>query len=252
MEGIKMQTIHFMEILEFIDKTFKEQKMRKQTRRGDSSWSPVEHPDSTDEEFHHQPITTKVKNGVIEIPQPFLQHIPEETQCDIQMVSDNVMIIVFKERDGFDGFDTQATQPKPQATQLKDCFTQLRGIEHLFELHEGKLLDVEKKAAFLTQLQQEIQELWKLTVGKGKYFEQCVIMMKVALKRIAPESFNLTHLNLLLEMIRRLQQNQITKDDVHKYDKLLAAKGMDIMLELGEEVAQSYLESLRKMYRANS
>jgi len=180
--------------------------------------------------MYHQPITTKVKNGVIEIPQPFLQHIPEEVQCDIEMVSDNVMVIVFKEQN--------------------DCFTQLRSIEHLLELpargeasfHEGKFLDVEKKAVLLTQLQQEIQELWKLAVGKGKYFEQCVIMTKVALKRIAPESFNLTHLNLLLDMIRRLQQNQITKDDVHKYDELLAIKGMDVMLELGEEVAQSYLK----------
>jgi len=172
--------------------------------------------------MYHQPITTKVKNGVIEIPQPFLQHIPEEVQCDIEMVSDNVMVIVFKEQN--------------------DCFTQLRSIEHLLELHEGKLLDVEKKDALLTQLQQEIQELWKLAAGKGKYFEQCVIMMKVALKRIAPKSFNLTHLNLLLDMIRRLQQNQITKDDVHKYDELLAIKGMDVMLELGEEVAQSYLK----------
>jgi len=172
--------------------------------------------------MYHQPITTKVKNGVIEIPQPFLQHIPEEGQCNIEMVSDNVMVIVFKEQD--------------------DCFAKLRSIENLLELYEEKLLDVEKKAMLLTQLRIEIQELWKITVGKGKYFEQCVIMMKVALKRINPKVFNLTHLNLFLDMIRRLQQNQITKDDVQKYDQLFAANQMDVMLKLGEDVARSYLE----------
>ncbi|MFQ6043599.1 MAG: hypothetical protein ACE5PV_22325 [Candidatus Poribacteria bacterium] len=212
--------------------------MRRQTQ--------MEHHDSTGEKMYHKPITTRVKNGVIEIPQPFLQHIPEEGQCDIEMVSDNVMVIVFKERDGFDtpsgDFDTLpsvTTQSKPQP---KDCFAQLKGIEHLLELYEENLLDAENKAALLTQLQQEIQELWKLAVGKGKYFEQCVIMMKVAIRRIAPKSFNLTHLNLFLDMIRRLQKNQVTKEDVQKYDKLLAAKGMDVMLELGQDIAQSYLK----------
>ena len=192
--------------------------------------------------MYHQPITTRVKNGVIEIPKPFLQHIPEKGQCNIEMVSDNVMVIVFKEQDGFDGFDTQATQPKPQATQPKDCFAKLRSIENLLKLYEEKLLDVEKKAMLLTQLRIEIQELWKITVGKGKYFEQFVIMMKVALKRIDPKTFNLTHLNLFLDMIRRLRQDQITKDDVHKYDQLLAENQMDVMLKLGEDIAESYLE----------
>jgi len=182
--------------------------------------------------MYHQPITTKVKNGVIKIPQPFLQHISEEGQCNIEMVSDNVMVIVFKEQDGF---DTQATQPK-------DCFAKLRSIENLLELYEEKLLDIEKKAMLLTQLRIDIQELWKLTVGKGKYFEQFVIMMKVALKRIDPKTFNLTHLKLFLDMIRRLRQDQITKDDVHKYDQLLAENQMDVMLKLGEDVAESYLE----------
>lgn len=172
--------------------------------------------------MYHQPITTRVKNGVIEIPKPFLQHIPEEGQCDVEMISDNVMVIVFKERD--------------------DCLTKLRSIENLLKLYEEKLLDIEKKAMLLTQLRIDIQELWKLTVGKGKYFEQCVIMMKVALKRIDPKTFNLTHLNLFLNMIRRLQQNQITKDDVQKYDQLFAANQMDVMLKLGEDVARSYLE----------
>ena len=174
--------------------------------------------------MYHQPITTKVKNGVIEIPQPLLQHIPEEGQCDIEMVSDNVMVIVFKEWD--------------------DCFTKLKSIEHLLELYENKLIDVDKKATLLNRLQKEVQELWKLSVGKGKYFEQCVIMMKVALRRIDPEAFNLTHLNLFLDMVRRLQQNQITKDDIHKYDQLLAANQMDVMLKLGEDVAQSYLSGI--------
>ncbi|HIE30341.1 TPA: hypothetical protein EYP66_24035 [Candidatus Poribacteria bacterium] len=217
----------------------------------------MEHHDSTVEKIYHQPITTRVKNGVIEIPQPFLQHIPEEGQCEIEMVSDNVMVIVFKERDGF---DSQAEVARNEAIfQPKDCFAQLKGIEHLLELYEEKLLDSENKAvprgrlslfqanstALLTQLQQEIQELWKLAVGKGKYFEQFVIMMKVALRRIAPESFNRTHLSLFLDMIRRLQQNQVTKDDVRKYDKLLAENQMDVMLELGQDVAKSYAEKLR-------
>ncbi len=219
----------------------------------------MEHHDSTVEKMYHQPITTRVKNGVIEIPQPFLQHIPEEGQCDIEMVSDNVMVIVFKERNGFDTQVERSDIPRIGATQPKDCFAQLKGIEHLLELYEEKLLDSENKAALrgrlslfqanstalLTQLQQEIQELWKLAVGKGKYFEQFVIMMKIALRRIAPESFNRTHLSLFLDMIRRLQQNQVTKDDVRKYDQLLAENQMDVMLELGQDVAKSYAEKLK-------
>jgi hypothetical protein len=67
-------------------------------------------------------------------------------------------------------------------------------------------------------------------------------MMKVALKRIDAEAFNLTHLKLFLDMIRRLQQKQITKNDVQRYDQLFAANQMDVMLKLGEDVAQSYLE----------
>jgi len=35
-------------------------------------------------------------------------------------------------------------------------------------------------------------------------------------------------------MIHRLRQNQITKDDVHKYDQLLAENQIDVMLKLGE------------------
>lgn len=172
--------------------------------------------------MYHQPITTRVKSGVIEIPQLFLQHIPEEGQCDIEMISDNVMVIVFKKQD--------------------NCSSKLKSIEHLLELSEDKLLYAKEKATLLTQLQIEIQELWRLSVGKGKYFEQCVIMMKVALKRIDPKAFNLTHLKLFLDMIRRLQQKQITKDDVQRYDQLFAANQMDVMLKLGEDVAQSYLE----------
>jgi hypothetical protein len=94
--------------------------------------------------MYHQPITARVKNGVIEIPKPFLQHIPEEGQCDIEMISDNVMVIVFKKQD--------------------NCFSKLKNIEHLLELYEDKLLYAKEKAALLTQLQQEIQELWKLSV----------------------------------------------------------------------------------------
>jgi len=172
--------------------------------------------------MYHQPITTKFKNGVIKIPQQLLQNMPEEGQCDIEMIAENVMVIVFKKQD--------------------DCFAQLRNIEHLLELYKEKLLDIEEKVAFLTQLQKEIQELWKLSVGKGKYFEQCVIMMKVAIKRINPKAFNHIHLNIFLNMIRRLQQEQITKDDVHKYDQILAENEVDVMLKLGEEVAKSYLE----------
>lgn len=196
--------------------------MRSQTRSDANARSTEEHTDFIGDELYHKPISARVKNGVIEIPQPFRQHIPEEVQCDIEMVSNNVMVIVFKEQDG--------------------CAIQLRGIEHLLELYEGKLLDGEEKAALLTQLQGEMQGLWNLAVGKGKYFEQCVIMMKVALKRIAPETFNHTHLGLFLDMIRRLQREQITKDEVQKYDQLLAANQMDVMLELGQDVAEAYLK----------
>jgi len=132
------------------------------------------------------------------------------------------MVIVFKKQD--------------------NCFSKLKNIKNLLELSEDKLLYVKGKDALLTQLQQEIQELWKLSVGKGKYFEQCVIMMKVALKRIEPEAFNLTHLKLFLDMIRRLQQKPITQNDVQRYDQLFATNQMDVMLKLGEDVAQSYLE----------
>ncbi|MBC8231946.1 hypothetical protein H8E77_20540 [bacterium] len=172
--------------------------------------------------MYHQPITTQIKNGVIEIPKTFLKHMPEEGECDIEMISDNVMVIVFKKQD--------------------DCFSKLESIEHLLELYEDKLLYAKEKYTLLTQLQIEIQELWKLSVGKGKYFEQCVIMMKVALKRVDPKVFNLTHLNLFLDMIRRLQQKQITQNDVQRYDQLFAANQMDVMLKLGEDIAQLYLE----------
>lgn len=178
--------------------------------------------DSIGEELYHQPITVMVKNGVIQIPQPFLKQFPEYGQCDIEMVSDNVMVVVFRKKD--------------------NCFTKLKTIEHILQEHKDGLLDREEKATFLRKLHKELQELWKLASTKGNQFEQFVIMMKVAIRRIEPESFNLVHLNLFLDMINRLQQNQITKEDVQKYDKLLAEKEMNVMLQLGQEIAQSYLE----------